>query len=58
MGQCYEKNKIHIIKWQQNNKEKVNEACRKYVKMNYDKKMYYCYERITKQFRRMENPFL
>ena len=38
MGQCYEKNKVHILKWQQNNKTKVNEACRKYVKMNYDKK--------------------
>ena len=54
MGQNYEKNKVHILKWQHNNKAKVNEACRKYVKMNYDKKCYYDYERITKQFRKIE----
>ena len=28
MGQNYEKNKVHILKWQHNNKAKVNEACR------------------------------
>ena len=54
MGQNYEKNKVRILKWQHNNKAKVNEACRKYVKMNYDKKCYYDYERITKQFRKIE----
>ena len=34
MGQCYQKNKVHIYKWMANNKERKNELS----KLNMQKK--------------------
>ncbi len=54
MPLCYEKNKKHIYAWREANKEKSKELTRKHAKTFYDKECYYSYERITKQFRKME----
>jgi hypothetical protein len=35
MGQSYEKNKVHIYKWRENNKERSKEIMRKYANKNY-----------------------
>lgn len=53
MPLCYEKNKPHIYKWRENNKENYNDMVKKHMKTQYDKECYYSYDRITKQFRKM-----
>ena len=47
MPQSYAKNKVHIIKWVANNREKYNEI------QNRNMKKYYLYKQQAKIFRRM-----
>ena len=53
MPLSYEKNKPHIYKWRENNKDKQMELNNKHAKTHYDKECYYSYDRIAKQFRKM-----
>ena len=51
MGQCYEKNKIHILKWKENNKEKQREITRQWMKAHYVSKLAYSFEHQCRKFR-------
>jgi len=51
MTEGYLKNKVHILKWRQANKNKYNEGCRFRMKASYVSKLTYSYEHICRQFR-------
>lgn len=51
MGVSYEKNKEHIKKWAQNNREHRNKICREWLKAHYVSKLAYNYEYMCRKFR-------
>ena len=51
MTEKYLKNKSHILKWRETNKERYNEGCRLRMKAKYVPKLPYSYEHQCRQFR-------
>lgn len=62
MPLTYEKNKKHIYKWRENNIEKNNALARIYSLASYHRKQerlnYYSYDKVWKEFRKIECPFI
>ena len=54
MPLSYEQNKKHIYKWRLTHSDKQKELSRKHAKTAYTKECYYSYDRITKEFRRLQ----
>ena len=51
MGQCYEKNKEHIKKWQQTHREQRNKITREWMRAKYVSKLTYSFEHQCRKFR-------
>ena len=62
MPLTYEQNKKHIYKWRENNVEKNNALARVYSLASYHRKQqkinYYSYDKICRDFRKIDCPFI